>query len=109
MHDTLELLNARPIGNVALRCKTSTDDQILRFGGASVCSVDMPAALIGVELGFGDDTLESGVGFDVQDLVTGVEVIAEIVVVGIIVRPIVSVYRQQYFESEGLRYHHTPS
>ena len=95
MENTSELVDARPVRHIALRCEASADDEILRFGSPAICGLNMPASLIGLELSFGDNTLESCIFLKAEDLVAGVEVVPQVVIVGIVVRPIVSETRQQ--------------
>ena len=94
MHRALETVNARPVGDVTLGRKAGADDQVLRFGCAAVCGLYMPASLVSGELGLSNDALKSGVGFDVENFVAGVEVISEIMVVGVVVGPVVAASRQ---------------
>ena len=95
MENTFELVDAWPVGHIALRCEASADNEVLRFGIAIICSLDVPASLIGLELSFGDNTFESCIFLEVEDLVAGVEIVSQVVIVGIVVWPVVSKTCQQ--------------
>lgn len=90
MNDAFEFLDTGPVRDVAFGGEAGADDEVLGFGGATVCGLDVPASFLGVELGVNDNTFEGGLTFDVEDSVARVEVIAEIVIVGVVVRPVVS-------------------
>ena len=95
MENAFELVDAWPVGHIALCCEASADDEVLRFGVSTICSLDVPASLIGLELSFGDNTLEGCIFLEVEDLVAGVEIVSQVVIVGIVVWPVVSEKCQQ--------------
>ena len=95
MENAFEFVNAWPVGHIALSCEASADDEVLRFGVSTICSLDVPASLIGLELSFGDNTLEGCIFLEVEDLVAGVEIVSQVVIVGIVVWPVVSENCQQ--------------
>ena len=95
MENTFVLVDAWPVGNIALRCEASADDEIFGFGISTICGLNMPASLIGLELSLGDNTFESCIFLKVEDLFAGVKIVSQIMIVGIIVWPIVSEACQQ--------------
>lgn len=74
----LEQVDVLPLGHVALGREPGGDDQVFGFGGAAVGGFDVPAAFVGVELGFGYNAVEGGVALDVEDFVAVVEVLSEL-------------------------------
>lgn len=92
--DTLELVNSGPVRNITLGSKAGTYDQILGFGIPAVCRLDVPTSFFGVELSFGNNAVESCLALDVKDSIASVEVVAQIVVVWVVVRPVVSLSYQ---------------
>lgn len=90
VNNALEFVDAWPIWYIALRSEASADDQILGFCSAAVCSLDIPAPFIGVELRLGNNALESSVALDIQHSVTSIEIVPQVVIVGVIIWPVVS-------------------
>ena len=91
MDYSVELFNARPAGNIALGCKSCAQDQILGLAGAAICGLNVPASLVSVELCLGHDAMEGGVALYIEDFVTVVKVVPELLVARIVVRPVVAV------------------
>ncbi len=109
MNSTLELVDARPLWYVPLRSKAGCDDEVLGFRSTPVLSFDVPAPVIGIELGVDDDAFEGSVILDVENSVAVIEVVTELFVGRIVRRPIVPVSSQQptgppAFQSCDLRF-----
>ena len=90
MKDASELLDAGPIRDVSLSSEAGADDQILGFRSPAISCLDVPASFVSLELSISDDTLEGCLAFDVKNLVAGVEVIPQVMIVRVVVWPVVS-------------------
>lgn len=89
MNNALELIDTGPIRDIALSSKASANDQVLALGLPAVSSIDVPAALVFVELSTSDNALKSCLALNVNDPVTGIEIVPQVVVVWVVVRPVV--------------------
>jgi len=77
--------------NVAFGGKTGTNHKVLCLSSAAVRCLDGPAALFGVEMGVCHHTFERRLALDVEDFVAVVEVVSELFVARVVVRPVVPI------------------
>lgn len=68
--------------------KSGSEDEELGLGRAIICSLDIPFPLLRIELGFNHDGVESAVLLDTNYLVDVIEVITQVLVVRVVVRPV---------------------
>ena len=94
MKDAFEFVDPGPIRDVALGGKAGADDQILGFGNPAVRRLDVPTSFSSVELSIDNNTLKRRLALDVENLITSIEIISQVVVVRVVVWPIVSGARQ---------------
>lgn len=94
MNDTFEIVYPRPIRDVSLGSKASTDYQILGLSSPAVRCLDVPTPFFSVELSIDNNTLKSRLTLDVENSIACVEVISQVVVIRVVVWPIVTSIRQ---------------
>jgi len=90
MNSAFEFVDSGPIRDVSLGSKAGADDQIFGFSSSAIGCFDVPTSFLSVELSIDNNTLKSGLALDVENPITGVEVVSQVVIVGVVVRPIVS-------------------
>ena len=81
------------LANLPVTVKSSTHriaHQIPRFGSPAVRSLDMPTSFFSIELSACNDTLESCLALDIENTVTSIEVVSQVVIIWVVVWPIVS-------------------
>lgn len=76
MNGTLEFIDARPVRDIPFGSESGTDDKICSFSSSAVGGLDVPTSFIGVELSINNDTLESRLALDVENLIASVEIIS---------------------------------
>lgn len=90
MNDALELVHTGPVGDIALGGEAGSKDEVLCLCGAAIFGLDAPPTGVCVKLCADDDGVEGAVLLDIEDLVDVIKVCAELIVGGIVARPVPS-------------------
>ncbi len=85
-----EFVDAGPNRQVSLSSKACADDKILGFSSPAVRCLDSPMSIFSFELSIDNNTLKSCLALNVENPIAGIEIIAQIVVIRVVVWPIVS-------------------
>jgi hypothetical protein len=68
--------------------KSGSENEVLGLGRATISGLDIPFPLLRVELSSNNDGIESTVFLDTNDFVDVIEVITQVLVVGVVVGPV---------------------
>lgn len=68
--------------------EAGSKDKVLSLGRATICGLNIPFPLLRIELGFNHDGVESTILLDTNYLVDVIEIITQVFVVGVVIRPI---------------------
>jgi len=68
--------------------KASSKNKVFGLGRATICGLNVPFPLVRIELGSNHDGVESAVLFDTHYLVDVIEVLTQILIVGVVIGPV---------------------